>query len=114
MRPVNRVRRLLGILIFLVVNFPARRNSWRRGTRSSCLLITSYQPDSARYIGLLNGLGENCIEASIHVFSKLLPLTCLAGVSGVFEVRVVIEYNGVAACLVAMEIRRTRPRHLRH
>lgn len=54
------------------------------------------------------------MEASIHVFSKLLPLTCLARVSGVFEVRVVIEYNRVAACLVAMEIRRTRPRHLRH
>lgn len=46
---------------------------------------------------------------------KLLPVdVSTSGVSGVLEVRVVIGYNGVAVCLVAVEIRRARSRHLRH
>lgn len=66
--------------------------------------------------GLSAGIGgrENCTEA-VSIQPRLnFPLTYLSGVREVVEVRVVIGYNGVAVCLVAVEIRRARSRHLRH
>ena len=54
------------------------------------------------------------VVSAVRARLKLPVDVSTSGVSGVFEVRVVIGYNGVAVCLVAVEIRRARSRHLRH
>lgn len=54
------------------------------------------------------------VDSAVRTRLKLPVDVSTSGVSGVFEVRVVIGYNGVAVCLVAVEIRRARSRHLRH
>lgn len=54
------------------------------------------------------------VDSAVRARLKLPVDVSTSGVSGVFEVRVVIGYNGVAVCLVAVEIRRARSRHLRH